>query len=142
MNNHSCGLQALDLSGNTIKDAGIKDLARGLVRVPLIRLRLSDCGLRNKGLSALLSALTRTDSAPRLQILDLSHNRLSNSGSKVFFFFFWLWRRLVAGMRASWLPCCAPGYSVATSPPSPTLSLSFQSVMVTCPELPPPFCPL
>ncbi|XP_068443136.1 NACHT, LRR and PYD domains-containing protein 12-like [Clinocottus analis] len=76
-------LKQLDLSGNDLQDPGVKLLCAGLTCTDckLEILRLSFCGVTEKGSTYLASALSSNPS--RLRQLDLSYNYLQDSGVKL-----------------------------------------------------------
>lgn len=74
----------LDLSGNTIKDGGAKALSQGLMQMShgLMSLSLSGCGIGSKGFQSLFGALrARVDISVHLRDLDISNNKLDDSGT-------------------------------------------------------------
>ncbi|XP_029935759.1 NACHT, LRR and PYD domains-containing protein 12-like, partial [Myripristis murdjan] len=75
-------LTELDLSENQLKDSGVKLLSAGLEspNCRLKTLRLTDCQVTDKGCASLASPLK---SNPHLTELDLSYNKLQDSGMKL-----------------------------------------------------------
>ncbi|XP_042367008.1 NACHT, LRR and PYD domains-containing protein 12-like [Plectropomus leopardus] len=76
-------LKELDLSGNDLQDSEVKLLSTGLASsyCNMETLRLSFCGVTEKGCSDLASALSSNPS--HLRHLDLSYNYLQDSGVKL-----------------------------------------------------------
>uniref|UniRef100_A0A4W5K1B1 SPRY-associated domain-containing protein n=1 Tax=Hucho hucho TaxID=62062 RepID=A0A4W5K1B1_9TELE len=76
-------LRELDLSNNDLKDSGVKLLSAvlGNPHCKLETLRLSGCGVTEKGCASLVSALESNPS--HLRELDLSNNDLKDSGVKL-----------------------------------------------------------
>ncbi|XP_072553440.1 NACHT, LRR and PYD domains-containing protein 12-like [Salminus brasiliensis] len=70
-------LKTLDLSDNDLQDSGVKQIANDLNRCKLQKLRLSNCGLTEKGFSALASALRSNPTC--LTELDVSKNFPGNA---------------------------------------------------------------
>nr|XP_055060313.1 NACHT, LRR and PYD domains-containing protein 12-like isoform X2 [Misgurnus anguillicaudatus] len=75
-------LRDLNLSNNKIRDSGVKRLSDGLKNpnCKLEKLKLWRCDVTDEGCAALASALT---SNSHLRHLDLSNNKLSDSGVKL-----------------------------------------------------------
>ncbi|XP_067307560.1 ribonuclease inhibitor-like isoform X2 [Pseudorasbora parva] len=76
-------LRVLDLSGNHIRDSGVK-LLSGVLENPHCKLEelwLRDCGVTDEGCAALASALRSKPS--HLRDLNLSGNNLGDSGVKL-----------------------------------------------------------
>lgn len=74
----------LDLSGNTLKDAGTKLLSQGIMQMShgLVSLSLSGCGIGTKGFQSLFGALkSRVDISVHLRDLDISNNKLDDGGT-------------------------------------------------------------
>ncbi|KTF94565.1 hypothetical protein cypCar_00021252 [Cyprinus carpio] len=78
-------LRQLDLIGNKVGDLGINRLVAGLEdpHCKLEKLWLRDCGITDEGCAALASALRSNPS--HLRQLDLTGNKLGNSGVKLLF---------------------------------------------------------
>uniref|UniRef100_A0A674DIK3 B30.2/SPRY domain-containing protein n=1 Tax=Salmo trutta TaxID=8032 RepID=A0A674DIK3_SALTR len=76
-------LRELDLSNNDLKDSGVKLLTAGLgnPHCKLETLRLSGCGVTEKGCASLVSALRSNPS--HLRELDLSYNHTGDSGVRL-----------------------------------------------------------
>ncbi|XP_048015919.1 ribonuclease inhibitor-like [Megalobrama amblycephala] len=82
--NSSPHLKTLDLTGNKLGNSGMK-LFSAILKNPHSKLEtlwLHDCGLTDEGCAALASALTSNPS--HLKYLDLSHNKIGQSGRKLF----------------------------------------------------------
>ncbi|XP_048036390.1 NLR family CARD domain-containing protein 3-like isoform X3 [Megalobrama amblycephala] len=77
-------LRLLNLSGNNLGDSGVKMVSAVLENphCKLEKLRLSDCGVTDEGCAALASAL-RSNPSSHLRKLDLSLNKLGDSGVKL-----------------------------------------------------------
>ncbi|MCI4391729.1 hypothetical protein PGIGA_G00137880 [Pangasianodon gigas] len=78
-------LRDLGLSRNKLRDSGVKCLSAVLENphCKLETLRLCDCGVSDEGCAALTSALRSNPS--HLRELDLSRNKLTDSGKKLLF---------------------------------------------------------
>uniref|UniRef100_A0A8C9RAL8 NACHT, LRR and PYD domains-containing protein 12-like n=1 Tax=Scleropages formosus TaxID=113540 RepID=A0A8C9RAL8_SCLFO len=81
---NSSHLRDLDLSDNDLQDLGVKILSAGLrnKHCNLNTLRLSNCGIRERGCDSLASAL-RSNRCSHLRELDLSYNHPGDSGVKL-----------------------------------------------------------
>ncbi|XP_076118368.1 NACHT, LRR and PYD domains-containing protein 3-like [Alosa pseudoharengus] len=75
-------LRVLDLSNNDLRDAGVEELCKGLMKpvCKLERLELSGCLITNKGCDYLALALKSNPS--HLKVLDLDYNHIGTSGEK------------------------------------------------------------
>uniref|UniRef100_A0A4W5M586 SPRY-associated domain-containing protein n=1 Tax=Hucho hucho TaxID=62062 RepID=A0A4W5M586_9TELE len=83
LSSSSSSLIKLDLSDNDLQDSGVELLSTGLDN-PLCKLetlRLSVCGVTEKGCASLVSALRSSPS--HLRELDLSYNNQGDSGVKL-----------------------------------------------------------
>ncbi|XP_026088262.1 NLR family CARD domain-containing protein 3-like isoform X2 [Carassius auratus] len=83
LSSNSSHMRELDLTGNKIRDAGVKLLLDGLKdpHCKLKKLRLSDCGVTYEGCADLASALKSNPS--HLKELDLTGNELKGSDVKL-----------------------------------------------------------
>ncbi|XP_062392911.1 NACHT, LRR and PYD domains-containing protein 12-like [Sardina pilchardus] len=77
---HSSNLRVLNLSNNKLLDSGVELLCSALCHnCKLEELRLDNCNLTNKSCSYLASAL-KTSHSSNLRVLNLSNNKLLDSG--------------------------------------------------------------
>ncbi|XP_076138706.1 NACHT, LRR and PYD domains-containing protein 3-like isoform X2 [Alosa pseudoharengus] len=81
---HSSNLRVLHLSNNKLLDSGVELLCSALCHqnYKLKKLQLRDCKLTDKSCSYLASAL-KTSRSSNLRVLDLSDNKLLDSGVKL-----------------------------------------------------------
>ncbi|XP_062393578.1 NACHT, LRR and PYD domains-containing protein 12-like [Sardina pilchardus] len=83
---HSSNLRVLDLSGNKLLDSGVEHLCSALCHhnCKLEELQLCECNLTDKSCSYLASAL-KTSHSSNLRVLDLSLNKLLDSGVELLY---------------------------------------------------------